>query len=179
MDITREGAQRRALTCAIVALLLILVAAFYVASKEFGPSVATMISFPLLLTIPIAVRMRLRQAAVKRTEITMLAVLFFATIGGSASIWRESARNGWDRYHADDLRWAEFKRRLREEPAFRDIRVEKTLRKNIYWAEGEVDSESDLVRLLSLASECGISRQRLDGPYAHSVSLTVRRKSLE
>jgi hypothetical protein len=74
------------------------------------------------------------------------------------------------------VRWAEFERRLRLDPAFRDVQVHKSERKNIHWASGTVDSETDLTRLRSLAAECGIEG-RLDGPYMHSVSLTVRGQS--
>jgi hypothetical protein len=84
---------------------------------------------------------------------------------------------GLDRYHANDVSWAEFKRRLRRDPAFQDIQVHKSERKGIYWASRAVDSETDLARLHSLAVECGIDRPRLDGPFVDSVSLSVRGRS--
>jgi hypothetical protein len=85
--------------------------------------------------------------------------------------------DGLDRHYAEDVAWAEFQRRIRSDPAFSDVQVHKSARKNVHWASGTVDSEADLARLHSLAAECGIESRRLDGPFAHSISLFVRSRS--
>jgi hypothetical protein len=69
--------------------------------------------------------------------------------------------------------WTEFERLMRRDPAFRNVKINLTDRKHIYWASGTVSSAADLDRLRSLASRCGIER-RIDGPFEHSAGLTVK-----
>lgn len=77
-------------------------------------------------------------------------------------------------YYVEDVAWGKFKKALQKDPAFKDVSINMTKRKHIHWASGTVPSHADLDRLKLLAAECGISDRRLDGPYAHSVSLFIR-----
>jgi hypothetical protein len=69
--------------------------------------------------------------------------------------------------------WTEFERLMRRDPAFRNVKINLTDRNHIYWASGTVSSQADLDRLRSPASRSGIDR-RIDGPFEHSASLTVK-----
>lgn len=174
MDLAGNRQLRVLFSGAIVVLLVAFTCVFVAACREFPPWVAVLVSVPLTLPILVVVRLRCRWHAVSRKDVATLVVLLLAAMGVSASVAREARRNFWNKYHTDDLRWAEFERRFRQDAAFREVRACKTVRKNIHWAEGKVDGENDLIRLRALAVECGITRERLDGPYAHSVSLSVR-----
>jgi len=106
-------------------------------------------------------------------EFAFLAVAFCVASGGIVLVVRDWYAKGMDERHAEDVKWAEFERLVRRDAAFQDVKINLTRRKHIYWASGTVASEADLDRLKSLASRCGIERN-IDGPFAHSVSVTVR-----
>lgn len=157
---------------AILLCLAFFAAGFVFIFHEFGLSAALTLSLILAPSLVVAVRLRRRWPAVRGRELAFFALSLAISCGGVAYVVRDWYEAGMDRYHAEDVRWAEFERRIGRDPAFRDVRINMTDRKNIYWASGTVASESELDRLKSLASRCGIER-RLDGPFAHSVSLTV------
>lgn len=159
---------------AVFASVVLLVGGFAFVSQGFGFSSAATLSLLHALPLIVAVRLRRRWPGVRGRELAFLGVLFSVAAGGSAYVVRAWYADGLDRDHAEDVRWAEFERRFRRDPAFRDVQVHKSERKNVHWASGAVNSEADLARLQSLAAECGIEGRRLDGPFVHSVSLTVR-----
>ena len=71
----------------------------------------------------------------------------------------------------EDLCWSNFKYELTKDPSFRGITIRYF--RSVYWVEGSLKSEADLERLIALAHACGINDRRLDGPYVHSVSITI------
>lgn len=164
--------RRRTLGVAVLASLALLVGGFAFVSREFGSRNAAALT--PLLALPLAIAARLcRRPAVFGRGLVFFAVLFCGASTGVVLVVRAWYADALDRDHAEDVKWDAFERRVRTDPAFRDVQVNKSERKSIHWASGTVASESDLSRLRSLAAECGIEG-RLDGPYAHSVSLTAR-----
>jgi hypothetical protein len=148
-------------------------AGFVFVSRVFGLSNALGVSLLLVPPLVTAVRLCLRWPAVRGRELAFLAILLCVASGGTVLVVWDWYAGSMDRYHAEDVKWSEFERLIRRDPALRDVRVNLTGRKHIYGASGTVASEADLNGLKSLASRCGIGRQ-LDGPFAHSVSLTDR-----
>jgi hypothetical protein len=169
------GVKTRRMVIVVVtfACLAPAAAGFVLVSRTFGLSNALAVSLLLIPPLVIAVRLCLRWPDVRGRELAFLAILFSVASGGTLFVVWDSYATGMDRYHAEDVKWTEFERLIRRDPALRDVRVNMTGWKHVYWASGTVASEADLDRLKSLASRCGIGR-RLDGPFAHSVSLTVR-----
>ena len=174
MEVTQSKMQRVALSAAVLASAVLLVGGFAFIYRDFGLRGAAVLSIFPALPLVVAVGLRRRWPAVRGREFAFLAILFCVASGGSIFVVRAWYADDLDRDHAEDVRWAEFERRLRRDPAFRDVQIHKSERKNVHWASGAVDSEADLARLQSLAAECGIEGRRLDGPFLHSVSLTVR-----
>ena len=177
MEAAPHRTQRITLSVAVLASTVLLVGGFAFVSQNFGFRFAAFLSMILALPLLAAVRLRLRWPAVRSRELVFLAALLCVASGGGAYVVRAWYAHGLDRDHAEDMRWAEFERRFHQNPAFHDVQVHKSERKNIHWASGLVDSEADLTRLEALAAECGIEGRRLDGPFVHSVSLTVRERS--
>jgi hypothetical protein len=175
MGVTPSTAQRRALGVAVFASLALLVGGFAFVAQEFGVRSAATLSLLLALPLVIAVHLCRRWPAGRSRELAYLAILFGVASVGGTFVVRVWYADGLDGDHAKDVQWTAFERRLRRDPAFRDVQVHKSERKNIHWASGTVESQADLARLRSLAAECGIDGP-LDGPYAQSVSLTVRRQ---
>ena len=176
MELAQHGRLRIALNLAVTASAILLVGGYAFVARDFGFGGAAVLVLTVLLALPlaVAVRLRWRWPAVRRRELVFLAVLLCAAAGGGSFVVRAWYADGLDRDHAEDMRWAEFERRFRRDPAFREVQVHKSERKNVHWASGTVETEADLARLHSLAAECGIEGRRLDGPFVQSVSLTVR-----
>jgi hypothetical protein len=114
-----------------------------------------------------------RQPTARWRELAYLIVLFCIVSGGVVFVVRDWYAKGMDSRHAEDVRWANFERRLSEDSTFRNVKINVTDRKNVYWASGTLATEADRKRLDQLAAECGIVDRQLDGPFVHSVSLTV------
>lgn len=171
-----DGSRIRlwSLAVAIAAGLSLVVGGFAFASTTFGSGSAVGLSLLLILPLAAGVRLCCQWPAVRGRDLGVVALLFCVVSGGGMLVVRDWYRDGIDLYHAEDLRWAEFERRFRQDRAFADVQVHKTERKEIHWASGSVASQTDLDRLITLAAECGIKDRRLDGPYVHSVSLRVR-----
>jgi hypothetical protein len=72
----------------------------------------------------------------------------------------------------EDKSWTELKQELKKDRSFRNLKVNLTTNKHIYWVSGDVASESDYDRLIVLSAKCGIKGRNLDGPYAHSISIS-------
>ncbi len=169
----RFTVRRMMIAVAILACLALFVAGFVFVALVFGLPEALALSLLLTPPLVVAVRLRRRWPAVRGRELAFLAILLCVASGGVVFVVWDWYATGMARYHGEDVKWTEFERLIRRDAAFRDVRINLTDRKHIYWAGGTVPSEADLDRLMSLASKCGIQR-RLDGPFAHSVSLTVR-----
>jgi hypothetical protein len=168
----RFTVRRMWIATAILACLALFVAGFVYVSFVFGLPSALILSLLLAPPLGIGIRFRRRWPAVSSRELTFLTIVLCVALGGVAFVTWDWYDTGMDRFHAEDVKWAEFERLIRQDSAFRDVSINVS-RKNTYWASGTVASKADLDRLASLASQCGI-KQRLNGPFVHSVSLTVR-----
>jgi len=176
METVQNRKQGVALCVAILVSAIFFVGWFGFLYRNFGFHPASVLSLICALPLAAAVRLCSRWPAVRGRELAFLAILFCAVGGGSIFVVRAWYTDGLYERYAEDLRWAEFERRLRRDPSFCDVQVHLSELKNIHWASGEFDSDADLARLYSLATDCGIKKRRLDRPFVHSVTLTVRRQ---
>lgn len=158
MESAQHETRRVALDTATVISAVLLVGGFAFVSGEFGIPGATVLSLLLAWPLVVAIRLHRRWPAVHGRELVFLVILLCASAGGGFRVVRAWYASGRDRHHAADVRWGAFERRLRGQPAFRNVQVEKSKRKNIHWAGGVVDSEEDLTRLKQLAAEYGIDQ---------------------
>ena len=173
----------RLFSLTIAVYLTACAAEFIFIARVFGANPA--MAFSLLAAIPlvVGVRMRLRWNSVNALDfVPLVLVVTFATWGNIAVVqgWYAAGLHlnpgTWTLFESpsqEDLNWKEFGREFRKDPAFKDIKIELTERKHIYWASGTLTSENDLERLVPLANKCGIPGDRLDGPYFNSVSITI------
>lgn len=160
--------------------LALLIASFVYVSRTFG--MAPGIAWSVMLALPVVALVRMvwrmvwrmvgRGPAVRVREYVFLAILVACVLSLWVFVVQGAYANGAHLIHAEDVRWSTFERRFSQDPAFRFIQIHKTERKNIHWASGTVATEADLARLKGLAVECGIEGG-IDGPYAHSVSVTI------
>lgn len=150
-----------------VAILALLLGGFVLVLRAFGLPDALRLSLLLTLPLVVAVRLGRRWPAEWTRDLAYLAILLCLVLAVVVLAIRDVA-------HREGVKWAKFEGLIRQDPAFRNVRIRVTDLKDIHWAEGTVTSEEDLARLRLLASRCGIN-QRLDGPYQYSVSLTVDR----
>ena len=168
-------AAARLFSLAFLVYLIVWAAGFGFASREFGLGAATVLSSIPALPLIVGLRMRRRWHSVQSKELVLLALLLVVAIGSSLVVVRNWYETGMDRYHSEDVKFVEFGRALRKDPAFQDIRICFTKTKHIYWVSGTVKSESDLSRLRFLAARYGITG-RLDGPFEDSISITIRQQ---
>jgi hypothetical protein len=106
-------------------------------------------------------------------EFAFLTLLLIVAAGGVVGVVRNWYETGMDDRHTEDLKWAKFGQALRKDPSFREVEIQTTEPKHIYWVRGTVTSEADLIRLNSLAIENGITG-RLDGPFVSDVSISIK-----
>jgi hypothetical protein len=172
MRMPRKTTRRWFVALSILVGFTLFVAGFVFVSLVFGLSNALALSLLLLPPLVVTVRLCLRWTPVRGRELAFLAILLCGASGSIVFVAWDWYAAGMARYHDDDVKWTEFERLMRRDPAFRNLKINLTDRKHIYWASGTVSSETDLDRLRSLASRCGIER-RLDGPFEQSASLTV------
>jgi hypothetical protein len=171
----RQGSSHFAaklFSLAILVYLLIWAAGFVFVSRVFGIGNTTILFLIPALPFVVGLRMRRRWPAVRTREFAFLTLLLIVASGGVIGVVKNWYENGMDRYHADDVKWAEFGRALRKDTTFQDLAIHLT-RKHGYWVSGTVASEADLGRLNSLAIRCGITPP-LDGPFVSSVSVTIK-----
>lgn len=173
MKIAENKALPIAIRLALIAYAILLVCGFIFLSRHFGYLSPIFALFILALPLAVAVRLCRRWPAIRLRELALLACLFLAAAGAGVFMVQSWYAAGFDRDHAEDMRWAEFERRMRLDPAFRDVTVHESVRKNVHWVSGVLDSESDLARLKAMAIECGIE-QGLEGPFQENKSLSVR-----
>lgn len=141
---------------------------------DFGMFRAALIF--LLFPLPsvfVAFRLRTRLPTVRGHEIGFLVILSLFATGAAIFVVRDWYDRGLHHAHAEDVQWSQLENFMRRDSAFQNVKIRLTDRKHIYYVEGTVNSNADLERLLALAYRCGIKRKRLDGPFVHSVSLTV------
>jgi hypothetical protein len=149
---------RRAFSLAIGGYLVAWAAASCFLYRVFGCSgYANSMMLSLILAVPalVAVRMRFRRRATRPREFTFLAVLLIFVLAGSGyavSYWYEK---GFDRNHAVEVRFDDFSAIVQRDPAFSrvDVHVPKRGYKDSYRVSGTVPSETDLIRLKSLARQ--------------------------
>lgn len=169
----RSALKAATIPFAIFCGIALLAADFVFVGPVFGFVAASLLSLFMIPSLVVTVRLYRRRLTVRRRELAYLAVLSCAALAAAVFVVHNWYDAGMDRRHAEDVRWAEFGRLVRHDPAFQNVWIRVTTRKQIYWVEGTVASKADLDRLKSLAADCGIARERLDGPYVHSTSLTV------
>jgi hypothetical protein len=168
----RSATKRTLIALAVLVCVAPSVVGFVFVASDFGLRAASGLFLLFLLPpLVIAIRLRWRWPTVRGREVAYLAVLFCVAVGAMVFVVRGWYDTGMDQRHAEDVRWAEFGRLMRRDPAFRNVEITLTHRKHIYYVEGTVASQADLDRLKSLALSCGIKRERLDGPYTNSVSI--------
>jgi hypothetical protein len=166
--------KRTGIALAVLLCLAFLVRGFISVASDFGAFAAFSIFFPVLLPpFVVATHLWRRCHNVQGREVAYAAILACFCLGAIIFVVRDWYAKGMHRQHAEDLQWSQFERLIRRDPAFGNVQITLTDRKHIYYVEGTVPSREDLERLKSLASRCGIERERLDGPFVHSVSLTI------
>ena len=168
--------QRVAFMAATVAFVGFFAGGFALVARDFGLGSAAILLLVLAWPLIVAVRLSRRWSAVRDKELAFLAILFCIAGGASTFLVGTWYDSGLHRRHAEDLSWAEFEVRLRDVPAFRDVRVHKSEGKHIHWVGGVLDSDADLEHLNVLASECGIIGRHRDDRFVPSDSLTVRER---
>lgn len=162
---------------AIILLAALWSFGFFIISSAFGAQMAAVIF--VLLPLPVllvASRLFSRWPTVKLREIGYLFILSIITTGAAIFVVRDWYDKGLDYDHAEDKIWSKFGELVRRDSAFQNVTIKLANRKRVYYVEGTVNSNEDLQRLQLIAHSCGIKREKLDGPFVHSVSLTVLRK---
>jgi hypothetical protein len=146
---------RRALSLGIAAYLALWGFAFTLLSVVFGMANAVALSLVLSIPLGIALRLRFRQRPARQIEMGYLLLLLLLVFLGGAyvvSYWHDI---GLDRIHSCELKFPEFTRAVRADPAFSDIHFAQIPSKGIYQISGTVASQADLKRLESLAERYG------------------------
>ncbi len=158
---------------AILVYLLILATGFICVSRVFGIVPTTILFLIPALPLAVGMKMRRRWPAVRMREFAFLTLLLIVAAGGVVGVVQNWYETGMDNRHTEDLMWAKFDQALRKDTSFREIKIQTTEPKHIYWVSGTVTSEADLSRLNSLAIENGITPP-LDGPLVSDVSIRVK-----
>jgi hypothetical protein len=156
---------------AILVYLLIWAVGFVFVSRVFGIGITTLLFLIPVLPLVDGLRMRRRWPVVRAREFAFLALLLIVASGCVIGVVKNWYETGMDRRHAEDVKWAEFGRALRQDTAFQDLEIHSS-RKHTYWVSGTVASEADVRRLNWLAIGCGITPP-LDGPFVSDVSITI------
>jgi hypothetical protein len=158
---------------AILTCLAGIAAVFAFVSPDFGSTAAGVLSLLFAVPLVIAAKYLRRMPTARWRGFAFIVALLCVVSGGVVFVVRDWYAKGMDRLHAEDVKWANFERRMRDDPAFKKVKINVTNRKNVYWASGTLPTVADRVRLDQLAEECGIVGRQLDGPFVHSISLTV------
>lgn len=134
-----------------------------------------LVLFPSLIAgLPIiaAVQLYRRWNSVRVSDCVSLVLLLMLSTAGTGLVVRHWFRSG---YHLppseEDQNWDKFGRELRKDRRFRNITHHRF--RGVNWLKGSLQSEEDLEHLVELAKNCGIEDRRLDGPYQHSISITI------
>lgn len=155
--ITTSLVGRRMLTLAIAVYLVAWGAGFVFVSREFGVVSAIKLSLIPVLPLVVALRMRGRWPTVRGREFAFLLALVIIVSGAAVGVVWNWYDTGMDRFHAEDLEYAEFVRVLRKDPAFHNVKASVSP-KHLFWLRGTVASDADLARLRSLAVQSRLIR---------------------
>jgi hypothetical protein len=171
----------RLFSVAIGVYVIAWIAEFIFITKVFGPKNAIALSFLSVLPFLLSVYMRCRWKSLKPGDWLALVLLLAVTIEGAFLFSRGWYEAGWHYRRGEwtfftpkseeDRAWDEFSRVLHKEPGFRFITHRRF--RGVNWLKGSLESEADLERLIELAKKCGIKDEHLDGPYQHSISITI------
>ena len=171
----------RLFSAAIAFYAMLCIAEFVFITREFGFKNAIALSILSLLPILLGVYMRVRWKSVKASDWGALALLLIAMTVASIAFVDRWYKSGWHYrpgtwtfltpQSEDDRNWDAFVREMRRESAFGQLKSYRW--KGVNWLEGTIQSLADLDRLTALARKCGIEDGRLDGPYQHSISITI------
>jgi hypothetical protein len=140
------------LTLVVAAYLLVWGAGFIFVSQEFGIVSAIKLSLIPVLPLVVALRMCSRWPTVRGREFAFLLALVIIVSGAAVGVLWNWYDTGMDRFHAEDLEYAEFVRTLRKDPAFHNVKPFVSP-KHLFWLRGTVASDADLARLRSLADQ--------------------------
>ena len=153
--------RQRLFFLAIAVYLALGIAQFIFLSCTFGNGGAVFISLILAVPLPVAVRLCFRRSSVRGSEVVYLTLLTVFVLGTSGGLIRWSYHNGGDRAHAQDVRFAELTRLVREDPAFGNIEL---FPGGKYGPEvyGTVASQADRDRLESLVKRHGFALDGVD-----------------
>lgn len=135
--------------------------------------------FPLI----VALLIRFQRPSVQPFELFVLALILGLSLAGTRKVLGEFYSRGkygnppqWlllEPPTSEAVEWATFEREMRGEPAFDHLVIH--FFRGVRWVEGPLRTEADFDRLMSLARTHGVltGREKLDGPYRHSISITV------
>lgn len=150
-------------------------------AKVFGVHRAMLLSLIPMIPLLAAVRMQLRWQRVNALDFVPLGLVVFVACFGVYAIvqsWYVAGyhqrADGWALNQPpsqEDFDWEEFVRAFAKDPSFRGLRIKHF--RGTYWLSGSLNTESDLERLIELANKHRIKDRRLDGPYVHSISITI------
>jgi hypothetical protein len=174
MDVPSNRVLRVSLRAALALLAsaAVLVGGFAFVSRDFGFVAATVLSLILAAPLVVAARLWLRRTPiVDGREFALFMVLFFAASAACTFLIWSWYDSGLDDRYLEDVQWSRFENEFRRDPAFQYLTTEWN-KKSRYYLVGKVASETDLDRLRMLAEKHQV-RWPLDGPWAHSKSLTV------
>ena len=178
--------ERIAFFMAMIVYLIGCIAEFIFLTQQFGLKPAFVLSLISALPLAIAFYMWHRWNSIRKTSFDWLSLALVVTVAATAWTCTENIKRSYNHnvHHGaqwtffrprdpGEVSWEKFGQELRKDPAFQNVKVVLTERKHIHYVSGTLKSESDLDRLKALAQKCGIFPRDLDGPYAHSISITI------
>lgn len=118
----------------------------------FGIGPAVGLSLLHALPFAVAVRIRARLYASRMRDFVFLAIASVAALAASTLLVQSWYAAGMHRRHAEDVEYAAFSRRLRQDPRFDDVELFVS-GKHVFWMRGTVAEEADLLRLRRLAAQ--------------------------
>jgi hypothetical protein len=136
--------------CALCLYTICCVVVIMRTQSIFGPGFAIGLSLILLLPLGVAIRMRRRWPAVRKTEFVFLFALLVFAIGGTTGGICRWYEVGMDHRYTEELQWARLGRSMKKDPAFQCLEIHVSP-KHTYWVSGTVASADDLECLNSLA----------------------------
>lgn len=153
--------RQRLFLLAIAVYLALGIALFIFLSRTFGNGGAVFISLILVVPLPVATRLCFRRTSVRASEVLYLALLTIFVLGASGYLVQWSYRNGGDKAHARDVRFAELTGLVRNDPAFSNIELFPGGKQGpeVY---GTVASQADRDRLESLVKRHGFALDGVD-----------------
>jgi len=147
---------RTAFSLGIVAYAVAWTGTLVFVHRVFGMDLpAIILSLVLVVPLVVGAHLRCRLRTVSGREFTYLLILAILVSCGGALVIRNWYDNGMDSQHAEDMRFDEFARLARSDPAFHNIDFSLTNYKGRYVIRGTVASQADLERFLVLCDRYG------------------------